>query len=61
MDTVKVKPWGDGQGEFVLINKDDFDQKTHELFYQAEEPQGEQPAKRGRKPKQDDTVNTEPG
>jgi hypothetical protein len=29
--TVKVKPWGKGQGEFVEINADDFDPDIHEL------------------------------
>jgi hypothetical protein len=28
--TVKVKPWGKDQGEFVEINADDFDPKVHE-------------------------------
>ncbi|MFC0666244.1 hypothetical protein ACFSKY_00115 [Azotobacter chroococcum] len=32
MNTVKVKPWGKDQGEFVLINEDDFDPKAHELL-----------------------------
>jgi hypothetical protein len=30
--TVKVKPWGKGQGEFVEINADDFDPDIHEHF-----------------------------
>lgn len=29
--TVKVKPWGEGQGEFVEINAEDFDPKQHKL------------------------------
>jgi hypothetical protein len=29
--TVKVKPWGKDQGEFVEINADDFDPKVHDL------------------------------
>lgn len=29
--TVKVKPWGEGQGDFVLINEEDLND-THELF-----------------------------
>jgi len=27
--TLRVKPWGEGQGEFVEINADDFDPQTH--------------------------------
>lgn len=34
-NTVRVKPWGEGQGDFVLINEDDFDAEVHELY---EEP-----------------------
>ncbi len=30
--TVQVKPWGEGQGDFVLINESDFDENVHELF-----------------------------
>ena len=30
--TVKVKPWGDDQGDHVLINEVDFDPAVHELF-----------------------------
>lgn len=29
--TVKVKPWGEGQGDFVEINEADFDAAIHEL------------------------------
>lgn len=32
IETVKVKSWGKGQGEFVEINKSDFDPAKHELF-----------------------------
>lgn len=32
MKTIQVKPWGDDQGEFVLINEDDFDPSKHERF-----------------------------
>ncbi|WKN20816.1 hypothetical protein [Azotobacter vinelandii] len=35
MNTVKVKPWGQDQGEFVLINEDDFDPNVHELLESA--------------------------
>lgn len=30
MDTIKVKPWGKDQGDFVLINAEDFDAEKHE-------------------------------
>lgn len=29
MKIMKVKPWGEGQGDFVVINEDDFDPKFH--------------------------------
>lgn len=29
--TVKVKPWGEGQGDFVIINAEDLTD-AHELF-----------------------------
>jgi len=32
METIKVKPWGEDQGEFVLINAEDFDAEKHELL-----------------------------
>lgn len=32
METIKIKPSHESQGEFILINKDDFDPKKHELF-----------------------------
>lgn len=32
METVKVKPWGEGQGDHVVINADDFDPKVHTLL-----------------------------
>ena len=31
VETVKVQPWGEGQGEFVEINAEDFDPKVHRL------------------------------
>lgn len=34
--TLKVKPWGQGQGDFVLINETDFDSELHELLGEAE-------------------------
>lgn len=35
MACVKVKPWGKDQGDYVLIEEEDFDPDTHELY---EEP-----------------------
>lgn len=32
METIKVKPWGKGQGEFVTINAEDFDPAHHKKF-----------------------------
>ena len=53
IETIKVKPWGEGQGDHVVINKADFDPELHEAFepdsQQADQPAT--PAKRGRKPK----------
>lgn len=30
--TVKVMPWGDGQGDYVIINAEDFDPSKHKLL-----------------------------
>lgn len=35
IETVKVKPWSDDQGDYVLINKDDFNPEVHELLEDA--------------------------
>lgn len=32
METIKIKPSHESQGEFVIINKEDFDAGKHELF-----------------------------
>lgn len=32
METIKVKPWGKDQGDFVVINKTDFDPEVHALL-----------------------------
>ena len=31
-ETVRVKPWSKDQGDFVVINKEDFDKNKHEVF-----------------------------
>lgn len=52
MSVIKVKPWGAGQGDFVLIEEDDFDPEKHVPF--GDEPadtEEKKPAKRGPKPK----------
>lgn len=37
MAALMVKPWGKDQGDFVLINEEDFDSEKHELFDVADE------------------------
>lgn len=44
MSLIKVKPWGKGQGDFVLIEESDFDESKHELL-------NEKPAKRAKNSK----------
>lgn len=41
--TVRVKPWGKDQGDFVEINADDFDPKVHKLV----EPPAPEPDESG--------------
>jgi hypothetical protein len=31
VETVKVKPWGEEQGDYVVINKEHFDPEVHQL------------------------------
>ncbi|QAZ45948.1 hypothetical protein [Mesorhizobium sp. Pch-S] len=38
MKTIKVQPWGEDQGEYVLINEEDFDAKFHEPFDEGAQP-----------------------
>ena len=33
-DVMRVKPWGKGQGDYVLINVSDFDPERHEAIDQ---------------------------
>lgn len=52
METIKVKPWGDGQGDHVMINADDFDSEKHQLFEDAQvidSFESGEPARRGRR------------
>ncbi len=32
VQTIRVKPWGEGQGDFVEINEDDFNPDVHQLL-----------------------------
>lgn len=32
MKTIQVNPWGEGQGDFVEINEDDFNPDFHSLY-----------------------------
>lgn len=52
-ETVKVKPWADSQGEFVIVNKKDFDKHPgkYELFGVESEPVDKPVVRRGRPPK----------
>lgn len=34
--TIKVKPWGEGQGDYVEINEEDFDEKLHKKLTAAD-------------------------
>jgi len=37
MATLKVKPWGEGQGDFVIIDEETFDKDFHKLYEDKEE------------------------
>lgn len=37
LETVKVMPQDSEQGDFILINKDDFDEKVHTLYKEVAE------------------------
>lgn len=34
--TVKVKPWGQNQGEYVIMNESDFDPARHVMYNPGE-------------------------
>lgn len=36
---MQVKPWGEGQGDFVEINVEDFDPAKHEPINAADKPE----------------------
>lgn len=35
MSVIKVMPWGEDQGDFVLINEEDFNADVHELYVEG--------------------------
>jgi hypothetical protein len=39
MDTLKVLTWGEGQGDFVVIDAKDFDERKHTIFEGKEQKQ----------------------
>lgn len=46
MDTIKVKPWGKDQGDYVVINAEDFNPEKHEKYVEpAKEAKPSTPAK----------------
>lgn len=45
MALLKVKPWGEGQGEYVLIEEEDFNEEVHTLH----ESEAEQPKRQRRR------------
>lgn len=48
MSVIKVKPWGKGQGEYVIIEEADFNESAHSLYSPEPEPA---PEKQGKKAK----------
>lgn len=49
--TVRVKPWGSGQGDFVIINEAELTE-AHELYEEPGDAAGDDtPRRRGRPPK----------
>ena len=49
VETVKVKPWAQGQGEFVEINKEDFDPLKFQLYDDSPRQEAQEPVKRERR------------
>lgn len=43
MNVLKCKPWGEGQGEYVLVNEEDFNSDFHKLLDEADD--GDKPSK----------------
>lgn len=40
MPVIQVQPWGDGQGEFVLIDESDFNPDFHAMFGESFDSDG---------------------
>ena len=38
MATMKVKPWGDDQGDYVIIEEENFDKDFHEVYEEKKKP-----------------------
>ncbi|WP_237133803.1 hypothetical protein [Pseudohongiella sp. O18] len=38
MNTIKVKPWGEGQGDHVVINEEDFNPEFHKKLDDDDSP-----------------------
>jgi hypothetical protein len=45
MATIKVQPWGEGQGDFVFIDEETFDKNFHKLYEDKKEKQKRTPKK----------------
>lgn len=43
MNVLKCKPWGEGQGDHVLVNEEDFNPDFHKLLEEADD--GDKPSK----------------
>lgn len=43
MKVIKCKPWGEGQGDHVLVNEEDFNTDFHKLLDEAGD--GDKPSK----------------
>lgn len=51
MNTLKVKPWGKDQGDFVLINESDFDADKHQRL-DEEKPEAVSKSKKSKTSKE---------
>lgn len=50
METMKVKPWGEGQGDHVVINAEDFNPEFHKKL---DEPEKAQESEKTEAPKEE--------
>lgn len=44
-DLIKVKPWGKGQGDYVVVHKDDFNPEFHVKLNEPEQRKPGRPRK----------------